>query len=144
MVDLRARYRAALDARLTRASAANQLDDALIWRAEKLSFEKAQTVASDDAKTPPAVKALRAEFRQQFTQLDQDRATRARILQTQYDAILAQNQTLLTQRARLDDALLLKARREETGIRARRDQGSALRQFPGDEVRARAGFRGAL
>jgi len=113
VTDLRARYRAALDARLTRASAANQLDEALAWRAEKLAFEKAQNVASDDARTLPAVKALRAEFRQQFNQLDQDRVSRARVLHAQYDAVLAQNQTLLTQRSRLDDALLLKAKREE-------------------------------
>jgi len=110
---LRARYRASLDTRLARASAANQLDEALAWRAEKQAFEKAENVASDDAGTPAVVKALRAEFRQQFAQLEQDRAARAKILLAQYDAILAQNQSVLTQRARLDDALLIKAKRDE-------------------------------
>jgi len=113
VADLRVRYRAALDARIARASAANLLDEALAWRTEKQAFEKAQDVASDDAGASPAVKALRADFRQQFTQLDHDRAARAAILHAQYDAILAQNQTLLTQRSRLDDALQLKAKRDE-------------------------------
>ena len=113
VANLRARYRAALDAHVARASAANQLDEAVAWRTEKQAFEKAQNVPPDDAGIPPAVKALRAEFRQQFTQLDQDRMARARTLHAQYDAVLAQNQSLLTQRARLDDALLLKARRDE-------------------------------
>jgi formylglycine-generating enzyme required for sulfatase activity len=113
VADLRARYHTALDARISRASAANQLNEALAWRTEKQAFEKAQNVASDDAGAPAAVKALRVEFRQQFTQLEQERAARARIIHAQYDAILAQNQTVLTQRSRLDDALLLKTQRDE-------------------------------
>jgi hypothetical protein len=113
---LRARYLASVDAAVARASAAAQLPEALAWRAERQSFEKARNVASDDAGAPPDVKVLREAFRRQFATLDQDRAARARILHAQYDAILSQNQTLLTQRQRLDDAILLKKKRDEIAL----------------------------
>jgi serine/threonine protein kinase/formylglycine-generating enzyme required for sulfatase activity len=116
VADLRARYLAALDADIAKASAAGQLAEALVWRAERQAFEKAQNVASDDANTPNSVKTLRASFRQQLVKLDQERINRARTLLGQYDAVLAQNQTLLTQHQHLDDALLLKSKRDEIAV----------------------------
>jgi len=114
--DLRARYLASVDASIARASTAGQLQEALAWRTERQAFEKARNVPSDDAGAPPAIKTLRESFRQQFARLDADRATRAKALYTQYDTILAQNQTLLTQRERLDDAVLLKKKRGEIAL----------------------------
>jgi formylglycine-generating enzyme required for sulfatase activity len=116
VADLRARYLAALDADIAKASAAGRLADALVWRTERQAFEKAQNVAKDNADTPAGVKTLRASFRQQLAKLDQDRIARARALLGQYDAILAKNQTLLTQRQHFDDALLLKGKRDEIAL----------------------------
>jgi formylglycine-generating enzyme required for sulfatase activity len=110
---LRARYLAGVDAGIARASAAAQLQEALAWRSERQSFEKARNVPPDDTGAPAIVKPLREDFRRQLAKLDQDRAMRAKVLLAQYDAILAQNQTLLTQNRRLDDALLLEKKREE-------------------------------
>jgi tRNA A-37 threonylcarbamoyl transferase component Bud32 len=89
MADLRARYLAALDEDIAKASAAGELAEALLWRTERQAFEKAQNVAADDANTPAGVKVLRAAFRQQFARLDLDRATKAKALLAPYDAILA-------------------------------------------------------
>jgi tRNA A-37 threonylcarbamoyl transferase component Bud32 len=113
LTDLLARYRASLDAGIAKASAAGQLADALAWRTERRAFEKAQNVASDDDTTPIGVKTLRAAFRQQLAELDQDRIAQATALHAAYDAILAKNQTLLTKHQHLDDALLLQTKRDE-------------------------------
>jgi formylglycine-generating enzyme required for sulfatase activity/serine/threonine protein kinase len=113
VADVRARYLAALDADIARASAAGQLSEALVFGAERQAFENAQNLAQDNAGTPAGVKALRASFRQQLAKLDQERTIKAKALHAQYDEILAKNQALLTQRQRLDDALLLKNKRDQ-------------------------------
>jgi formylglycine-generating enzyme required for sulfatase activity/predicted Ser/Thr protein kinase len=113
VADLRARYIASLEAGIARASAASQLAEALALRAERQNFEQAKNVASDDAGVPASIKALRSGFRVQLARIEQDRASKAKALHTTYDAVLAQNETLLTQRQRLDDALLLKNKRAE-------------------------------
>jgi len=128
--DLRARYLAALDAAVAKASAGGQLADALVWRTERQAFEKAQNVAANDADTPAGVKTLRAFFRQQLTKLDQDRTIKAKALFTQYDAVLAKNETLLTQHQRLDDALLLKNKRDEIALTWLGSPQSATRNKP--------------
>jgi tRNA A-37 threonylcarbamoyl transferase component Bud32 len=113
VAELRARYLAALDTAIARASAAGQLADALVWRTERQAFEQAQNVALDDDATPAGLKTLRAAFRHQLARLEADRTAQAKALFAAYDAILAKNQTLLTQRQRFDEALLLKTKREE-------------------------------
>ncbi len=110
---LRTRYLAALDAAQAKAAATGSLDQALIWVNERELFDRAQTVRPDDANTPPAIRPLRAEYRQRLAQLESERANRVKPLHTSYDAILLQNLTLLTQRGRIEDAQLLKAKREE-------------------------------
>ncbi|HEY3897919.1 MAG TPA: family 16 glycoside hydrolase [Chthoniobacter sp.] len=116
VADLRVRYVAALDAAVAKASTAGQLADALVWRTERQAFEKAQNVAADDDDTPPGVKTLRESFRQQLARLNQERIAQAKALLAKYDAVLAKNQILLTQRRRLDDALLLKTKRDEVAL----------------------------
>jgi len=113
LADLRVRYLAALEAILTKASAGNQLDLAVACRNEKQAFTQAQNVAADDTGALPAIQALRASFRQELAHLEQTRIARARALLADYDSVLDKNQTLLTQRQRLDEALLLKTKREE-------------------------------
>jgi len=46
--------------------------------------------------------------------LEKERSARAKALHAKYDQFLAQAQSQLTQHQRLDDALLVKARREES------------------------------
>ena len=113
VASLRVWYLAALDAGIAKASAATLLADALAWRAERQAFENAQNVTLDDDGAATGVKALRVDFRQQLAKLDQDRTARTKALFAQYDAILAQYQTILTERGRLDDALLLQNKRDE-------------------------------
>src|SRR5205823_4417430 len=48
-----------------------------------------------------------------IARLEKDRATRAKALHAKYDQALAQAQTQLTQRQRIEDALLVKAKRGE-------------------------------
>jgi len=116
VADLRLRYLASLDAAIAKASAGGRLAEALVWRKERQAFERAQNVATDDAGTPSSVQASRAAFRRQLTRLNLDRTAKAKALLAEYDAILAKNQTLLTQRQRLDDALLLKNERDEIAL----------------------------
>ncbi len=111
--ELRKRYLAALDAGMTKASAAGQLAEALVWRDERQTFEKGGKSAVPDTGALPAIRALRADFQQKLARFEQDRAAKAKTLHAAYDAILAQNETALTQRQRLDDALVLKKRRDD-------------------------------
>jgi hypothetical protein len=113
VASLRARYLAALDAGIARASAANQLADALAWRTERRAFENAQTVAADDADAPAGVKALRADFRQQLAKLDEDRMSRARALLAPTTPSSRKIRPSSPSALRLDDALLLKNKRDE-------------------------------
>lgn len=84
-----------------------------MWRSERQSFADAQTFAEDTAATPPAIRAMRAEYRQALTQIEQRRAATAKALFASYDAILVKDIGLLTQRQRLDDAALLQTKRLE-------------------------------
>lgn len=116
LADLRKRYLAMLDEAIAKTSAANQLDEALLWRAERQAFDHTQNVAADDSGASAGIHALRTNFRLQLQKLDQERLAKARTLLGGYDAVLEKNQTLLTERGRLDDALLLKSKREEIAI----------------------------
>ncbi len=118
IAELRKRYVATIDAQIAATSQSAKLDEALGWRKErKLFFDSGHKMPADDSDNPlPAIKPLRAAFRAQFAKLDRDRFDRARAHFGPYDAVLAQNQTLLTQRERLDDALLLKSKREQLAM----------------------------
>jgi formylglycine-generating enzyme required for sulfatase activity len=110
---LRTRYVAALDAAIGKASTANQLDEALTFRAEKQAFAETQNVGEESPALSPRVAAMRATFREEVAKLDQARLATARGLFTPFDAALAKNQALLTQRSRLDDALFLQQQRDD-------------------------------
>lgn len=122
VAELRKSYLAALDSRIAAASTAGQLDVALGWRNELQGFRNGgQAVPPEDADlatvaAPLVAKALpvlRTQFRAQKAKLDADRLTRAKAAFAKYDTALSPNITLLTQRQRLDDALLLKTKRDE-------------------------------
>ncbi|HYR57677.1 MAG TPA: serine/threonine-protein kinase [Chthoniobacteraceae bacterium] len=113
--ELRKSYLATLERQIVQASQASKLEEALAWRNERQRFfESGQNVPADDSDNPlAAIKPLRAGFRVQFAKLERERVARARVKFATYDGLLSQNQNVLTQRQRLDDAMLLKAKREE-------------------------------
>ena len=111
---LKLQYLTSIQAGITKAQGAGDLETALAWRNEQKRFSEANEVpAQDDASDPMAVKQLRAGWRTQVAQIEKEYAARAKAMHGRYDQILSQTQTQLTQRGSLDDAVLVKARREE-------------------------------
>jgi len=103
-----------LEEAIGKASKASDLDGAVALRSEQKRFGDTQVfLEQDEAGDAAAVKQVRAEIRAQLEKLATDSALRAKALHVKYDQMLAQAQLQLTQRQRLDDALLVKARREE-------------------------------
>jgi hypothetical protein len=113
VADLRKQYVSSLDTHLANATRGGLLLEAVACRDELQRMNAGGAPGDDEASTPVSLKAMRAGFRKNLTALETDRAARAKDVHARYDTILAQNQTLLTQRQRLDEALLLKAKREE-------------------------------
>ena len=113
VADLRQQYIATLDKNIAAASQAANLNDALVWRNEKVRIgSQAPHEGPNDPATPAALIQLRDNWRKNFGKVDQARFAQAKVLHARYDALLEQNQKALTQRQRLDDAQLLKTRRD--------------------------------
>ena len=111
---LKQQYVASLAAEVTKASGAGDLDGAIALRNEEKRFAGTNVFPEqDDAADAAPVKKLRAAIRTQIARLDKEKATRSKSLHTKYDHVLSQAQTQLTQRGRLDDALLVKTKRDE-------------------------------
>ena len=111
---LKTQYLSWITAGLTKAAEAGDLDDSIAWRNEQKRFAGTSEIpAQDDPADLPAVKQLRIIWRTQIARMEKDRAARMKALHGQYDAALAQAQTQLAQNQRLDDALLIKAKRDE-------------------------------
>jgi hypothetical protein len=114
MAKVAQQYTAALEANLARARAAGDLDQTLLWQTERDRFAAEKAVpAGDEATTNPALKQARAGRRTQVGRLEKERGERAKAVQARYDQVLAQAQKQLTQQARIDDALLVKKKRED-------------------------------
>ncbi|MEO6739036.1 MAG: hypothetical protein ABIP20_02225, partial [Chthoniobacteraceae bacterium] len=112
--NVKLQYLAAIDAAITKASSAGDLDGAVTLRNEQKRFGDTNVFPEqDEATDPDAVKQIRAAIRVQLARLNKDNAVRTKALHAKYDAALAQAQTQLTQHQRLDDALLVKAKRTE-------------------------------
>ena len=111
---LKLQFLSSLDAAITKTSTAGDLDGAVALRSEQKRFAETNVFPEqDDAADPAAVKQLRAAIRTQIARLEKERAFRIKALHAKYDPVLAQAQTQLTQRQRIDDALLVKAKRDE-------------------------------
>jgi serine/threonine protein kinase len=112
---LRAQYLAQLTRGRDAASKAGLLDDTLAWQNEQARHEAGQQPhdAADEASDPAALKTLRENWRKAFSKLDAERFAKAKVVHAKLDALLERGQTGYTQRQRLDDALLLKSKREE-------------------------------
>ncbi len=112
--DLALKYTALLDAGIAKVSAAGDLKDALVLRDEKKRFADTNVFPEkDDDADAASLKAIRAAIRVQLAKLETANAARTRAVHAKYDAALAQAQTQLTQRQRLDDALLVRTQRDE-------------------------------
>ena len=111
---LAAQYAVSLEAALTKATAAGDLDGAVALRNEQKRFTETNVFPEQDLDGEAAsVKQIRAATRVQLAKIEQENTARTKALHAKYDATLAQAQQQLTQAKRLDDALLVKAKREE-------------------------------
>ena len=111
---LKQHYVAALDAAVTKASSAGDLDGALALREEEKRFAGTNLLPEQDEATDGAtVKQIRAAVRALIAKLEKDTAARTKALHAKYDQVLADAQSRLTQAQRLDDALLVKKQREQ-------------------------------
>ena len=111
---LAGQYGVSLDAALTKATAAGDLDGAVALRNEQKRFAETNVFPEQDLDGEAAsVKQIRAATRAQLARIEKENAARTKALHGKYDALLAQAQQQLTQAKRLDDALLVKAKREE-------------------------------
>ena len=111
---LKQQYVAVLEAAVTKASGAGDLDGAVALRNEQKRIVGTNVFPEqDDAADAVNVKQIRAAIRAQIAKLEKDNAARAKALHAKYDQVLAQAQMQLTQRQRIEDALLVKAKREE-------------------------------
>ncbi len=107
-------YLTSLETGIAKASGAGDLDGAVALRNEQKRFGDTNVFPEqDEAGDVASVKQLRAGIRVQLAQLETANAARTKALHAKYDAVLAQAQTQLTQRQRLDDALLVKNKRDE-------------------------------
>lgn len=107
-------YLTSLEDAITKASKASDLDGAVALRSEQKRFGDTQLFPEqDEAGDPAAVKQARAAIRAQLAKLKAESAVRTKALHAKYDQVLAQAQAQLTQAQRLDDALLVKAKRDE-------------------------------
>ncbi|MEQ1860307.1 MAG: hypothetical protein ABMA13_10255 [Chthoniobacteraceae bacterium] len=111
-------YSAGIEANLARVTAVGNLDLTVQWRDERDRFASAKDVpVVDDASAPAELKQLRATWRTQMERIEKDRAERMKSVQSRYDQVLAQAQTALTQRQRIEDALMVKSKRDEVAAR---------------------------
>ncbi len=107
-------YATALEAAITKASGAGDLDGSLALRTEQKRYADTNVFPEqDDAADAPVVKQIRATIRAQLARIEKDNAVRAKALLAKYDQMLASAQTQLTQHKRLDDAVLVKNKRDE-------------------------------
>jgi hypothetical protein len=104
----------ALDAAISKASGAGDLDAAIAFRDERKRFAESGALPEQEGATEAAsLKQVLAPFRIQLARLEKENALRTKALYDKYDQLLSQAQTQLTQHGKLDDALLVKVKRDE-------------------------------
>lgn len=114
VADLDTKYLAAVNRALGDATKKGVLEDALKLREEVQRVKQKQALPPVDLDTLPAsLKALRGTYRSAVAKLEQDRDVKAKPYYDRYDELLDAYQKELTQQKRLDDALKVKARRDE-------------------------------
>lgn len=112
--ELKREYLATLDSQLAGITPGGQPDGASALRDELKRFaETGKIPPTDDPDIPAVLGTMRANYRKSFAALESSRDSMAKTVAARYDAILARNQLLLTQNQRLDEAIEVKAKREQ-------------------------------
>lgn len=107
-------YATGVEAHFGKASSAGNLDLTVLWRNERDRFAAEKTVPAEDAASAPAeLKQLQAAWRTHLARLEKERGERMQSVQARYDQVLAQAQIALTQKRRIEDALMVRNKREE-------------------------------
>ena len=111
---LKLQYLNLLEEAVAKVSKANDLDGAVALRKEQKRFSDTEFFPeTDEAGDAAPVKQARATLRTLLAQAEKNHAARAKALLAKYDAYLADAQVQLTKVQRLDDAVLVKNRRDE-------------------------------
>lgn len=107
-------YLAAIERAMAAATKASQLDDALALREEKQRVTDVKPLpATDDEKTPAALKTLRDTYRKQLNTYEQQRAAKAQTVYAQHEKALDALQAAYTQQNKLDEALKVRTAKEQ-------------------------------
>lgn len=114
LAKLKLQYLTSLETAIAKASGAGDLDGALELRNEQKRFGDTNVFPGQDEEPEAAsVKQRRAAIRMELERVEKESVARAKPLHANYDQVLAKAQTQLTQRGRLDDAVMVKAKRAE-------------------------------
>jgi hypothetical protein len=124
------RYLATVEARLAEARKAGSLEAVILWQKEKDAVSITRQMTADDPNDPAALKQVRAAGRAEMAKLAQARADKTRAILARYDAALSQAQVALTQRGQIDDALRIKARRDDLAANGLPGSKEALAAAP--------------
>src|SRR4051794_4976898 len=109
-----AQYVAVAEVNFARATKAGDLDLALAWQNERDGLKKGWDVPEEDeASTPAELKKQRAVWRAEAGRIAKETAVRSKAVEGRYDQVLAGAQLQLTQRQRIEEALVIKKKREE-------------------------------
>lgn len=124
VADLDTKYLAAVKRELNAASKKGTLADAVALReeAQRVTAKGRMPIADLDS-VPEALKKLRGIYRASLAQLEQARDEKAGQSYDSYDQLLADYQMELTQQQRLDDALVVKAKRDEIAASRAKSSG---------------------
>jgi hypothetical protein len=110
-------YISALDRALTTATKAGNLEQAVVIRAEKDRVVRAEPIPENEDKKGVAVlKSLRESFSDSLSKLESDYLKRYRPVSDRYDQTLAALQKDLTRASKLNDALRVKAIRDQLAL----------------------------
>jgi hypothetical protein len=125
------KYVANIDGRMAEARKAGALDAVLLWQKEKDNVASTKQISAEDhPNDPAALKQLRAAGRSEMIRLAATRAEKTKTILARYDAALSQAQVTLTQRGQIEEALLVKARREDLAARGLPGSREALAAAP--------------
>lgn len=126
LVELNRTYTAALERGLKSAQDAGKLEDALAIKNEATLLAGGGSVPEDDAGAPDALKRLRIIYRASAARIGQDANNASAPLIKLLDASLDQLITTLTKAGRLEDAVVVRKKKDVLGI------GAGLLSVPAD------------
>jgi len=118
LVELNRTYAAALERGLKSAQDAGKLEEALAIKNEAALLAGGGSVPVDDAGAPDALKRLRIIYRASMARIDQDANNASAPLLKVLDASLDQLITSLTKAGRLEDAVVVRKKKDVLGIGA--------------------------